>query len=104
MGFNCRSGRPGCSALIVDLADAVATEWNGLFDAISVEMVFRGLYHFTQIYHRGEVDDPVLYLVAELGNVRQISRIATLSDVFLFKLNEMEEQVAIDARSSLVLL
>lgn len=61
-------------ALLVDLTDAVAAELNVLFDAISVEMVFRGLYHFTQAYHRGEADDPVLYLAAHARDLAILKR------------------------------
>jgi len=61
-------------ALLVDLADAVAAELNVLFDAISVEMVFRGMYHFTQAYHRGAADDPVLYLAAHARDLAILKR------------------------------
>jgi len=61
-------------ALLVDLADAVAAELNVLFDAISVEIVFRGLYHFTQAYHRGESDNPVLYLAAHARDLAILKR------------------------------
>jgi hypothetical protein len=49
-------------AVLVDLTDAVAERLRQPIQAVSVEMVFRGLYHFTQAYHRGEADDPVAYL------------------------------------------
>lgn len=61
-------------ALVVDLSDAVAAELNVLFDAISVEMVFRGLYHFTQAYHRGDADDPALYLAAHARDLAILKR------------------------------
>ena len=35
-------------AVLVDLGDAVAEELLVPFDSISLEMVFRGLYHFMQ--------------------------------------------------------
>jgi hypothetical protein len=60
--------------LLVDLTDAVATELNVLFDAISVEMVFRGLYHFTQAYHRGDAHDPILYLAAHAHDLAILKR------------------------------
>ena len=37
-------------------------------------MVYRGLYHFAQAYHRGEADDPIAYLVEHahtLGIIKQ---------------------------------
>ena len=50
-------------AALVDLTDSVAQAMDLPFQAISMEMVFRGLYHFTQAYHRGEATDPVAYFV-----------------------------------------
>lgn len=61
-------------AVLVDLADAVASELDVLFDAISVEMVFRGLYHFTQAYHRSEAVDPVAYLAAHARDLAILKR------------------------------
>ena len=49
-------------ALLVDLTDAVAQALNKPFAAISMEMVYRSLYYFTQAYHRGDATDPVAYL------------------------------------------
>jgi hypothetical protein len=49
-------------AVLVDLTDAVAEQLNKPFAAISMEMVYRSLYHFAQAYHRGDADDPVAYL------------------------------------------
>lgn len=34
-------------------------------DAISLEMVYRGLYHFTGAFQHGEAADPVAYLAAQ---------------------------------------
>jgi hypothetical protein len=48
------------------------------FDRVSLEMVFRGLYHFTQAYNRGEATDPVKYLAApenrDLGVVKRLRK------------------------------
>jgi hypothetical protein len=48
------------------------------FDRISLEMVFRGLYHFTQAHHRGEATDPIQYLAAsenqDLGIVKRLRK------------------------------
>lgn len=49
-------------AILIDLTDAVAEALNRPFAAISLEMVYRSLYFFTQAYHRGEATDPVAYL------------------------------------------
>jgi len=51
-------------AVLVDLGDAVADGLLVPFDNISLEMVFRGLYHFMQAYTRGEATDLVKYLAA----------------------------------------
>jgi len=61
-------------AVLIDLSDAVAAELNVLFDAISVEMVFRGLYHFTQAYHRGAAHDPVPYLAEHACDLAILKR------------------------------
>jgi len=49
-------------AVLTDLTDAVAEALCQPFVMISVEMVYRGLYHFRPAYQRGLADDPVLYL------------------------------------------
>ncbi|MCL5996189.1 MAG: hypothetical protein M1546_09040 [Chloroflexi bacterium] len=51
-------------AVLVDLTDAVAEELNHPFAALSMEMVYRSLYYFTQAHHRGEATEVVLYLAA----------------------------------------
>lgn len=65
-------------ALLVDLGDAVADQLMLPFDRISLEMVFRGLYHFTQAHHRGEASDPIKYLSApenqDLGVVKRLRK------------------------------
>ena len=65
-------------AILIDLADGVAEELVLPFDRISLEMVFRGLYHFSQAYNRGEATDPVKYLAApenrDLGVVKRLRK------------------------------
>jgi hypothetical protein len=51
-------------ALLVDLTDAVAQALNQPFAAISMEMVYRSLYYFSQAAHRGKTTDIVVYLAA----------------------------------------
>lgn len=51
-------------AVLVDLSDAVAEAVQLPVDRISMEMVWRGLYHFNQAYNRGLAIDPVAYLAA----------------------------------------
>lgn len=64
-------------AVLVDLADEVAELLQKPFARISLEMVYRGLYHFTQAYYRGEATDPAVYLAEnakDLGIVKQKRR------------------------------
>ncbi|MEW6206684.1 MAG: IS4 family transposase [Pseudomonadota bacterium] len=49
--------------VVLDLSDAVAEVLHKPLLAISMEMVFRGLYHFGQAFTKGQADDPVAYLV-----------------------------------------
>lgn len=49
-------------AVLIDLTDAVADRLAKPFGEVSVEMVYRGVYHFSQAYHRGAATDPVAYL------------------------------------------
>lgn len=60
-------------AALVDLSDAVADELDLPLDRISLEMVFRGLYHFSRAYERREATDPVRYLAtqSDLGIVKR---------------------------------
>ena len=62
-------------AILVDLGDAVADAMALPFDRISLEMIFRGLYHFNHAFDRGDSDDPVAYFAdtknKDLGLVKQ---------------------------------
>jgi DDE family transposase len=49
-------------AVLVDLTDAVAEALNRPFTELSLEMVYRSVYHFTQAFQRGTATDPVTYL------------------------------------------
>jgi len=60
--------------VLVDLTDAVAEALHQPFAAISIEMVYRSLYFFTQARQRGETNDVVAYLAQEaklLGIVKR---------------------------------
>jgi hypothetical protein len=50
--------------ILIDLADEVAEALMLPLERISVEMLFRGLYHFTQAHAKGFADDPVQYFIA----------------------------------------
>lgn len=60
--------------VLIDLADEVADKLALPFESISVEMVFRGIYHFTQALRQGVADNLVTYLTApenrDLGVVK----------------------------------
>lgn len=51
--------------VLIDLSDAVAEELEVPLDRVSVEMVYRGLYHFAVAHAKGEATDPVAYLAAQ---------------------------------------
>lgn len=59
----------------MDLSDAVADELSLPFDSISVEMIYRGLYHFTVAYQNRKALDPVKYFAdpknQDLGIVKR---------------------------------
>lgn len=65
-------------AVLIDLGDAVAEELQLPLDRISLERVFRGLYHFSRAYERGEAEDPVKYFAApenqDLGVVKRLRK------------------------------
>lgn len=65
-------------AVLVDLGDAVAEELRIEFDRISLEMLIRGLYHFSVAYQKGLADDPIKYFAApenqDLGVVKRIRK------------------------------
>lgn len=64
-------------SVLMDLSDAVAEALHKPLRRISVQMVFRGLYHFTQAYHQGRATDPVSYLAADariLGIIKRKRR------------------------------
>jgi hypothetical protein len=48
-------------ALLIDLGDAVADRMGLPFERISLEMLLRGLYHFSRAYSLGLASDPVAY-------------------------------------------
>ncbi len=62
-------------SVLVDLGDAVAEELSLPFDSISLEMIYRGLYHFIVAYNKGETIAPVKYFSApenqDLGIVKR---------------------------------
>lgn len=51
-------------AALVDLTDAVAEALAVPYQDVSPEMVYRGLYHFTQAHRRGDAREVVAYLAA----------------------------------------
>jgi len=65
-------------AVLVDLGDAVADELSLPFDRISLEMVYRGLYHFYVAHQKGLASDPIKYFSdpknRDLGVVKTIRK------------------------------
>jgi Transposase DDE domain len=61
-------------AVLIDLCDQIAEVKALPLDRISVEMVYRGLYHFAGALQRGEATDPVAYLASQtdLGIVKRL--------------------------------
>lgn len=51
-------------AILVDLGDAVAEALTLPFERISLEMLYRGLYHFMRAFDLGHASDPVAYFAA----------------------------------------
>jgi hypothetical protein len=69
-------------AVLIDLTDAIAEALNQPFAALSIEMVYRSLYFFTQAHYRGEAHDVVAYLAAHaklFGIVKRKRKAAKLS-------------------------
>ncbi len=54
--------------VLLDLADAVADELSLPTEQISVEMLFRGLYHFSVAANQGRATDPISYFTAPQNN------------------------------------
>ncbi len=48
-------------AVLVDLGDAIANELAVPFERLSLEMLYRGLYHFSVAYNKDLTTDPVSY-------------------------------------------
>ena len=61
-------------AILVDLGDAVADQLSLPIDSISLEMIYRGLYHFYVARKKGKATDPIEYFAApenrDLGIVK----------------------------------
>ena len=61
-------------AILVDLGDAVADRLSLPIDSISLEMIYRGLYHFYVASQQGKATDPIEYFAApenrDLGIVK----------------------------------
>ena len=65
-------------AVLLDLGDAVADALKVPMERISLEMLFRGIYHFSQAYAKGLASDLVAYFAApqnqDLGVVKTIRK------------------------------
>jgi len=72
-------------AVLVDLGDAVADAMSVPFDRISLEMLFRGLYHFIRAFDKGKASDPVAYFAApqnqDLAVVKRVRKKIPILDL-----------------------
>jgi hypothetical protein len=74
--------------VLVDLTDAIAEALHLPFANISIEMVYRSLYFFTQARQRGETNDVVAYLAQEaklLGIIKRKRKSAKPDPLSLVK-------------------
>jgi hypothetical protein len=72
-------------AVLVDITDSVAETLHQPFAALSIEMIYRSLYFFTQARQRGQTDDLVAYLADNaklLGIVKRKRKTARPSPLF----------------------
>jgi len=60
--------------MLVDLTDSVAEGLQRPFRDISMEMVYRGLYHFAQARKQGQADDVVAYFVRKAKDLSLIKQ------------------------------
>lgn len=61
-------------AVLVDLTDTVAERLHVPYRAVSLEMVYRGLYHYTRDHARGQTDDPTEYLALNAKDLGILKR------------------------------
>ena len=65
-------------AVLMDLGDAIADELALPVDRISLEMIYRGLYHFSVAHQKGFTDNPLKYFTApenqDLGIVKSLRK------------------------------
>jgi hypothetical protein len=60
--------------VVIDLADGVAEELKLPFITISLEMVYRGLYHYSQALTRGDTRSVFQYLAQDAKQLGIIKR------------------------------
>ncbi|RME57743.1 IS4 family transposase [Candidatus Parcubacteria bacterium] len=75
-------------AILVDLGDAVADRLGLPFDRISLEMLYRGFYHFSRAVSLGLASDPVAYFAdptnQDLGVVKRLRKPVSRLDLSPF--------------------
>lgn len=83
-------------AVLVDLGDAIAEELTLPFERISLEMVYRGLYHFSVAYDKGKATDPVKYFASpenqDLGVVKSQRKTEQKIDLSPFPGRKLPEE------------
>jgi len=65
-------------AILLDVADGVADQLKVESEQISLELLYRGFYHFQQAYAQGQATDPIRYFAApenqDLGIVKRMRK------------------------------
>ena len=65
-------------SVLLDLGDAIADELALPVDRISLEMIYRGLYHFSVAHQKGLTNNPIKYFAApenrDLGIIKSIRK------------------------------
>ncbi|MCB0114813.1 MAG: IS4 family transposase [Caldilineaceae bacterium] len=78
-------------SVLVDLTDDVADSLAVPFNQMSMEMVYRSLYFCTMAFHRGEADDPVLYLAQNASLFGLVKRKRKPDTLHLLNLTILEQ-------------
>ncbi len=76
-------------AVLVDLTDAVAARLDQPLAALSLEMVYRSLYHFTAAFQRGAATDVVEYLAANARRLGVLMRQRTAAPAHFVQLRTL---------------
>ena len=83
-------------AVLVDLGDAVADELGVPIERVSLEMIYRGMYHFSVAYQKGLASDLVKYFAdaknQDLGIVKLSMKTSCQANYFSFPWNSKKSR------------